>query len=496
MNGYPSTIKLGVTNMTKRSHFLSKSLALLLAGTAVDSAYSQTTRVSGAENGAVQTLNLTLPDKLAGDAIVDRKSKASAASAACEPVRPRAGTAICSLDIDGDGLQTRMDGLLIARYLLGFRGDTLSQGIASNACALNTTPAAIEAAITPLVTASPPVLDIDGDQNVRSMIDGSLLMRALRGQIGSAAISGVAPPILGATRTTWPQIRDYLNTTCNAGLSTLVQYTPNQSDWSTFAAKPVAGGNPAHDPDSVSWITPAQWDAAKWNGTVYNPSQMTRAEFASAVCPSVDRVRGIREVFYQHKPFADNQNPTKAEVDEWHRIAINHVRALVGYTSEDRQVKKDHCMFARAQWGDERKFTTQWDAEYPGTTGSAYGPCQGSSNAHCGSTFVPSAEDQRPYLPEGHPSCGTPGGAEGVFSGPKSNIPWSIKWSRAFCNTLIAEGFWGGHVGPWYHREKFGLSFWDSAPANNNSNAIVRAKWTGTSMPSLYCNPSDPQCQP
>ena len=24
----------------------------------------------------------------------------------------------------------------------------------------------------------------------------------------------------------------------------------------------------------------------------------------------------------------------------------------------------------------------------------------------------------------------------------------SIKWSRGLCNTLIAEGFWGGHTGP------------------------------------------------
>ena len=78
---------------------------------------------------------------------------------------------------------------------------------------------------------------------------------------------------------------------------------------------------------------------------------MSPKDFAEAPCPSADRVRGIREVFYANKPFADNANPTTAEVDEWHRIAINHVRALVGYTSPDRQVEKDHYMFARALWG-------------------------------------------------------------------------------------------------------------------------------------------------
>lgn len=482
--------------MAIRSRCLSHFLVAFLALIAIAPAFSQATRDAYAGASAPNTVSTVLPDTPHEFVDVAHKSTTPMQSVACEPVRPRAGTAVCSLDIDGDGLLTAMDGLLVARYLLGFRSAALSHDVSSNACALNTTSTAIEAAIAPLVTASPPALDINGDQQVSSMIDGLLLLHAMRGRTGSAAISGVAPPIAGATRTTWPAIREYLNANCNAGLSTLEQYTPNQSDWSTFAAKPIAGGNTAHDPDSVSWITPAQWEAAKWGGGVYNPSQMTRAEFASAICPSGDRVRGLREVFYQHKPFADNRNPTKAEVDEWHRIAVNHVRALVGYTSEDRLVKKDYCMFARAQWGDERKFTTKWDAAYPGTTGSAYGPCQGSTNAHCGSTFVPNAEDQAPYLPEGHPPCGTPGGAEGVFSAPKSNIPWSIKWSRAFCAALGSEGFWGGHTGPWFHREFFGFSFWDSAPSNNNSNAILRAKWTGRLMPSLYCNPSDAACQP
>ncbi|MFK7951872.1 MAG: hypothetical protein AB8B73_03430 [Ekhidna sp.] len=279
--------------------------------------------------------------------------------------------------------------------------------------------------------------------------------------------------------------------------SNLEQYTPDQADWSTFATKPFEGGvNTSHDPDGVGWISAEAWEASKWDGTIYNPSKMSREKFADCLCPSVDRVRGIREVFYKHKPFADNNNPTKAEVDEWHRIAINHVRALVGYTEEDRQVKKDHCMFARALWGDERKFTTMWDEQYPGNVGSAYGPCQGSGNSHCGATFVPDPNDQTAYLPVDHSGCTTTQGAEGVFSGPKSNIPWSLKWSRGFCNTLKAEGFWGGHVGPWFHRETFGFSFWDTDPSNNNNNAILRAKWSGKLMASLYCNPAEPDCEP
>eukprot|EP00286_Rhodomonas_abbreviata_P022277 CAMPEP_0181295304 /NCGR_PEP_ID=MMETSP1101-20121128/4072_1 /TAXON_ID=46948 /ORGANISM="Rhodomonas abbreviata, Strain Caron Lab Isolate" /LENGTH=573 /DNA_ID=CAMNT_0023400039 /DNA_START=60 /DNA_END=1781 /DNA_ORIENTATION=- len=282
-----------------------------------------------------------------------------------------------------------------------------------------------------------------------------------------------------------------------ASVVALDQFTPDQADWSTFQTKPFASGtNTDHSPDGVGWISADSWAASEWDGTIYNPSLMTKSEFSSAMCPSVDRIRGIREVFYQHNPFADVNNPTKAEVDEWHRIALNHIRALIGYTSEDRKVKKDTCMFARSLWGQERRFTTMWDTEYTGTVGSAYGPCQGSSNAHCGATFIPDADDQAAYLPAGHAACTATAGSEGVFSGPKSNIPWSLKWSRGFCNTLMAEGFWGGHVGPFFHREKFGFSFWDNDPNNNNNNAILRAKWTGALMENLYCNPADADCDP
>ena len=272
--------------------------------------------------------------------------------------------------------------------------------------------------------------------------------------------------------------------------SNLVQYTPDQANWETFANKPLQGGvNTAHDPDGVGWITESQWAEAEWDGTIYNPSEMTREEFYKALFPYPDVVRGLREVYYEQQPFADVTNPTKAEVDEWHRIAINHIRALVGYTSEDRQVQKDHCLFVRALWGDQRKYTTMWDDKYPGDEGSAKGPCQNSTNAHCGASFLPDAEDQAPYLPDDYSVCNLPSGAEGVSSAPKSNIPWSIKWVRALGQYLESEGFWGGHVGPWFHREKFGFNFWDVDVNNNNSNAVLRAKWSGELRPNLYEQP-------
>lgn len=141
----------------------------------------------------------------------------------------------------------------------------------------------------------------------------------------------------------------------------LTQYTPDQANWTSFYDKNVG---PDHTPDSVSWLKLEDWKP--WDGTtVYNPVQMTKDEFFKAICPHVDAIRGIRQLFYKTNPFANVTRPTKAEVDEWHRIALNHVRAMIGYTSADRLVTPDHCMFARALWGQERMRSTIWDTKYP-----------------------------------------------------------------------------------------------------------------------------------
>lgn len=279
---------------------------------------------------------------------------------------------------------------------------------------------------------------------------------------------------------------------CDECQNSDTQFTPCQSEWDLFYEFPAAVSSvTGHDPDAVKWIS--NWPT--WDGVTINPIT-EGSNFGQKICPSGDTIVGIREVFYQHNPFADNQHPTKAEVDEWHRIAINHVRALVGYTEPERQVEKDHCMSARALWGNQRRHDqTMWaayGASYTGNNCPATGPCFDGNgdqcgNSHCGASFIPSAEDQIPFLPPGHPPCTAAGGSEGIFSGPKMDIPWSIKWSRAFCSTIHSEGFWGGHTGPFFHRQKFGFDFW---PVNNaNGNAELRAKWTGQLMPSKYAQP-------
>lgn len=96
------------------------------------------------------------------------------------------------------------------------------------------------------------------------------------------------------------------------GTGTEVQYTPEQADWSTFSSKPLAVSSiTAHDPDSIGWLT-EPWPT--WDGTAFDPSSMTQEEFHDALFPNGngDQLIGLREVFYEHEPFADNANPTKA----------------------------------------------------------------------------------------------------------------------------------------------------------------------------------------
>jgi len=254
-------------------------------------------------------------------------------------------------------------------------------------------------------------------------------------------------------------------------------YTPGPSDWLVHATKPFENTNhTSHEPDGVYGV---DWPSTTWDGTIYNPALMTPADFYSGMCPN-GVVRGMRELFYQHNPFSDVNNPAKGEVDEWHRLLINHIRTLVGLPMPQYEIKKDYCTFAESRWFDERKHTTGWDTKY-----SEGDTCQVSPGSHCGFTFIPGAEDQGPYLPAGYPSCG-PGfsGSEGML-GASPSAPWSTKFSGSFCGVLNNEGYWGGHVGPFWGRTKFGFSFWPTGG--------VRANWTGTGLPQLYCNPNDPE---
>lgn len=92
------------------------------------------------------------------------------------------------LDIDGNGFfAAGYDGVIAARHLFGFSGDSLAAAVATLPPATRTTPAALDAYMT-LIR---PFLDVDADGLYDAATDGVLIIRYLNGLRGAALVSGV-----------------------------------------------------------------------------------------------------------------------------------------------------------------------------------------------------------------------------------------------------------------------------------------------------------------
>lgn len=90
------------------------------------------------------------------------------------------------LDIDNDGsTQALTDGLLVVRSLFGFTGQSLVQGAVSGSCQRC---GATE--IQSYIEGLTPDLDCDGDGMVEALTDGLLVMRYLFGFRGSSLTQG------------------------------------------------------------------------------------------------------------------------------------------------------------------------------------------------------------------------------------------------------------------------------------------------------------------
>ena len=111
-----------------------------------------------------------------------------------------------SLDADGNGVaQGATDGVLIARYLFGFTGTTLTNG-AIGTGATRTTATDIQ---TYLENGRTTMLDADGNGVAQGATDGVLIARYLFGFTGTTLTNGVIGT--GATRTTATQIQQFLS---------------------------------------------------------------------------------------------------------------------------------------------------------------------------------------------------------------------------------------------------------------------------------------------
>lgn len=244
------------------------------------------------------------------------------------------------------------------------------------------------------------------------------------------------------------------------------------------------------DPDGIDWLAGSvHWTNSEWDGTVFDPFNKTKEEICAFLRPSHGYVtRGIREHFYNINPFADNSNPTPAEIDNWNVEVIRHFRRMFGISTP---VIPDARLYLECRWSDERKWTTAWDTKYPdGVVGTASGPCFNTSGTpvdtaggHCGESFFPDAADRAVYIsqpPYNNDTTKYPELADynARFSQTSGNnavnagINWSIRLAWIITQWMCNEGT-TGHAGPYLGRERFGCSWFYTGGATTN----YRAKW-------------------
>lgn len=250
----------------------------------------------------------------------------------------------------------------------------------------------------------------------------------------------------------------------------------------------------SQDPDGIGWISPALWAGAEWDGIPMDPVGKTNQQLCDFIAPDNQYViRGLRQRFYEVNPFADNTNPTPAEIDNWNIEVILHFRALFGNPAP---LTGNPRLFLEARWADERKRTTRWDTKYPGPgdPGKHNGVCFvngqqiDTAGGHCGESFFPDETDRAlaiaspPYnndfvsYPELQNYTQRHARSSGISS-VKTDIPWSIKLARVIRGWVCGEGT-TGHAGPFLNptaaRTQVGISWWYIEPGNLTS---FRGKW-------------------
>jgi hypothetical protein len=286
------------------------------------------------------------------------------------------------------------------------------------------------------------------------------------------APGGINPPVTGDQRTPDHTVTGSM--------------TEAQMIDSITAASQAAPHIFSQDPDGHSHVLPWMWARGVWDGIAINPNSMTQSELCTWLKPVQEEnhyvIRGIRELFYEKKPFQNIEFPTPREIDLWNIEVVRHFRRLMGINVP---ANLDARLELEARWASERKWTRDWDGIYPldcagGTTkGGPCGPCWNGTAAadttggHCGAAFFPNATDRGAYIaaapymnnlatyPELSGYTTRRGASEGV-SAIGVEVPWSLKLAMIIANWICEEGR-TGHPGPYVAdvpRQTMGFDWW------------------------------------
>ncbi len=147
-------------------------------------------------------------------------------------------------DVDDDGqIKPLTDGLLLIRYLFGFRQASLVEGVLTDLAGRPTS-----SEISAFLEENEEFLDIDGDGSSLALVDGLLFMRHLFGFEGDALLQGTDSN--GAVRQTAAEISQYIRT-----------YQDSDQDGSAdaFDAFPLDSGE-IFDTDADGWGNNTDFD--------------------------------------------------------------------------------------------------------------------------------------------------------------------------------------------------------------------------------------------
>lgn len=226
--------------------------------------------------------------------------------------------------------------------------------------------------------------------------------------------------------------------------------------------------------------TPTQY--YEWDGvtrkSIFFPSTYTaeeadahRLDWFNFVFPNSSGgnrlMRGLRQLYLAHMPFANENKPTISEFENWNLITLNHFRDLLGLPGVEYNAE----LFLRSRWSQERKSTTIWDTLYP------TGTCPAGSAIHCGSTFLPSQLcEQVPYWNDRHTSSPTEHDLVVFKTGSEEVGVFYIGNAFSGFSRKIREvtnfGNLSGHGGPYAVRPLLGYTL--------NGATGIRTKWAGS----------------
>jgi pectate lyase len=119
----------------------------------------------------------------------------------------------CNLDFSGDNQIDAIDATLLLRWLFGFRGASLVNGVMT--IPAGSSPDQIAAAVAARMQLTI-AHDIDGNSSLSTGSDGLVLMRLMRDAKGSAATNAALGQ--GFSRGTYEKIRVHLNSHCGTNL--------------------------------------------------------------------------------------------------------------------------------------------------------------------------------------------------------------------------------------------------------------------------------------